>query len=197
MIKKERAARTRETLVRAAAQVFAEEGFAAALVSAISRRAGVTAGGLHFHFASKTEIARAVEERAADAVARITGAERSMGDPVRVLVESTAELMELLAQDVVVRAGFALSADSSHESRVDLRGQWRLWVEELLGAAERGGMLAEGVSSQDAARAVVASTVGLEVLGAAEPEWVAPQTLARIWGLVLPRLLAGEDLKAD
>lgn len=189
MDKQERATRTRESLVRAAAEVFAEEGFAAASVATISRRAGVTTGGSTSTSPAKAALARAVEDRSVEAVRRIIDAAREAGevaaDPLRVLLDSTSALMTLLAEDVVVRAGFGLSADVSRGGRVDVWGSWRLWVDELLEAAERGGILAEGVSRRDAARAVVASTVGLELMGAAEPEWVGPETLARIWTLML------------
>ncbi|RSS49885.1 ScbR family autoregulator-binding transcription factor, partial [Streptomyces sp. WAC06614] len=203
MIKQERAARTREAVVRAAAEVFAEEGFVPASIAAISRRAGVSTGGLHFHFTSKAALARAVEDRAAEAVRRITAGRRAVGagagtaagageggNPLQVLVDSSHALMALLAGDVVVRAGFGLSAEPAHESGVDLRRQWRVWVEDVLRAAAREGALADGVAPQDAARAVVASTVGLQVLGAAEREWVLPHTLTRFWTLMLPRLAA-------
>ncbi|MFJ3927874.1 TetR family transcriptional regulator [Streptomyces sp. NPDC090022] len=249
MAKQERAARTRESLVRAAAEVFAEEGFVTASIAAISRRAGVSTGGLHFHFESKTVLAGAVEDRAVEALRRITvgrrvgvggavgagagagatgagagagtgagsvGAEGAggcsgsggsggegvggvgggLGNSLQVLVDSTHALMALLAGDVVVRAGFGLSADAARESGVDLRRQWGVWVEDVLRAAAREGALAEGVSPQDAARAVIASTVGLEVLGAAERDWVSPHTLTRFWTLMLPRLAARGTLGA-
>ncbi|MEU8779711.1 ScbR family autoregulator-binding transcription factor [Streptomyces sp. NPDC048606] len=196
MVKQERAARTREALVRAAAEVFFEEGYVAASVAAISRRAGLTPGALHFHFENKTALATAVEHRAADALRRLTGA-CGVDDPLEALVESTYELMDLLTRDVVVRAGFALSVDASYRSRVALRRQWGRWVGESLVAAHRAGRLADGVSPQDAARVVLASTVGLEVLGVAEPDWAAPDTLARIWALLLPRIAADGHQKTD
>ncbi|MET9324317.1 helix-turn-helix domain-containing protein [Streptomyces sp. NPDC003038] len=250
MVTQERAARTREALVRAAAEVFAGQGFAAASVAVISRRAGVSAGGLHFHFESKTALARAVEDRAALALGRITvarpgaavagipgvaaaagvcagsgvcgvagaaggsgtcgGAGRAGGcgcgcgqgvgvvggNALQVLVDSTHALIGLLAGDVVVRAGFALCADVSRGSGADLRRQWRLWVEEVIRAAACEGVLAEGVCPQDAARAVVAWTVGLEVLGARERDWTTPHTLTRLWTLMLPLLAAGGTLGA-
>ncbi|MGW0752566.1 ScbR family autoregulator-binding transcription factor [Streptomyces sp. NPDC002587] len=204
MAKQDRAARTRESLVRAAAEVFAEQGFATASIAAISRRAGVSAGGLHFHFESKTALARAVEDRAAQALRRVTvgrdavgeAAGATGGNALQVLVDSTHALMALLAGDVVVRAGFGLCADASRTSGVDLRRQWSLWVEEMVRAGEREGVLAEGVCPRDAASAVVASTVGLEVLGACERDWVAPHTVTRFWTLMLPRLAAGETLGA-
>ncbi|MFJ4781465.1 ScbR family autoregulator-binding transcription factor [Streptomyces sp. NPDC088762] len=206
MVKQERAARTRETLVRAAAEVFAEQGFVTASIAMISRRAGVSAGGLHFHFGSKTVLAQAVEDRAAQELRGITAAAaRSAGagavgagaggNALQALVDATHALMALLAQDVVVRAGFGLCSDASWSGAVDLRRQWRLWVEETVAAAAREGSLAEGLSPQDAARGVVAATVGLEVLGAYEREWVAPHTLTRYWTLMLPRLAAGGALE--
>ncbi|WP_330335568.1 TetR/AcrR family transcriptional regulator (plasmid) [Streptomyces sp. NBC_00536] len=226
MAKQERAARTRETLVRSAAEVFAEEGFVTASIATISKRAGVSAGGLHFHFESKAALAEAVEDRAVEALRRITvgrprprprphdgpaaagaaavagaggaggaaGVAGAAGNWLQVLVDSTHELMALLAEDIVVRAGFGLCADASRGSGVDLRRQWQLWVDEVLRSAAREGALAEGVSARDAASAVVASTVGLEVLGAGERDWVSRQTLTRFWTLMLPRLAAREVL---
>ncbi|MBW5485841.1 ScbR family autoregulator-binding transcription factor [Streptomyces bambusae] len=198
MIKQERAARTREALVRAAAEVFAEQGFVTASIAAISRRAGVSAGGLHFHFENKAALALAVEDRAAEALRCVTvgGGGRAGGGSLQVLVDSSHALMALLAGDVVVRAGFELSAESAlaRESGVDLRRQWRLWVEDVLRAAAREGSLADGVSPQDAARAVVAATVGLQVLGAVDRDWVLPPTLTRFWALLLPRLAASGTL---
>ncbi|MEV7444046.1 helix-turn-helix domain-containing protein [Streptomyces sp. NPDC091204] len=204
MVKQERAARTRETLIRAAAEVFAEQGFVTASIAAISRRAGVSAGGLHFHFENKTVLARAVEERAAQALRRVTterwggGAASSAvdGNALQVLVDSSHALLALLAADVVVRAAFLLCADVSRRSAIDLRRQWRLWVEAVTRAAARQGVLAEGLSPQDAAGVVVAATVGLEALGAGDRDWLAPHALTRFWVLTLPRLAADGTLAA-
>ncbi|KOG56048.1 hypothetical protein ADK75_08830 [Streptomyces virginiae] len=221
MVKQERAARTREALVRAAAEVFAEEGFTAASIAVISRRARVSAGGLHFHFAGKTVLARAVQDRAAQALSRITAGPAepptapvsapgpapgpdgsagagagSGGGSLQVLVDSTHRLMALLAHDAVVRAGFALCADPSFDGTADLRRQWRLWVEAAVAAAAREGLLAEGLLPEDAARGVVAATVGLEVLGAYDRQWLAPHTLTRFWTLMLPRLASPPALDA-
>ncbi|MGW6981992.1 ScbR family autoregulator-binding transcription factor [Streptomyces sp. NPDC054932] len=200
MVKQERAARTREALVGAAAEVFAAQGYVTASVAAISRRAGVSAGGLHFHFASKAALAQAVEERAAREVLRITAGAPARpgaaGGSLQLLVDSTHALMALLARDAVVRAGFGLCADPSWHGGADLRRQWRLWVGEVTAAAAREGLLAEGLLPGDAARGVVAATVGLEVLGAGERDWLAPHTLTRLWALLLPRLAAPPVLAA-
>lgn len=73
MVRQERAVRTREALIRSAAEVFHHEGFTAASLTLISSRAGVSNGALHFHFASKAVLADAVEHAAAGVLQTITG----------------------------------------------------------------------------------------------------------------------------
>ncbi|MFH8927216.1 ScbR family autoregulator-binding transcription factor [Streptomyces pristinaespiralis] len=192
MVKQERAARTRQALVRAAAEVFAREGFAPASLAVISARAGVSNGALHFHFENKNALARAVEQEAAERLGVIIAPGPVLpGGALQALVDATHVLMGALADDVVVRAGFDLSADPSRPGGPDLRGVWRGWVERMLHDAEREGHLAEGLSSRGAAPAVVAATVGFEVLGAADREWLSAAKITGFWELMLPRLAPG------
>ncbi|QNP67860.1 ScbR family autoregulator-binding transcription factor [Streptomyces genisteinicus] len=186
MVKQERAARTRRALVRAAAEVFASEGFALASLSAISRRAGVSNGALHFHFENKKALADAVRQEASDSLARVTGLAEDSGDALQALVGATHGLMGLVADDTVVRAGFELCSDPAHGRDGALRRQWQTWVEATLARAERDGLLAEGATSDRLAPAVVAATVGFEVLGARDPRWLSGERVAGFWELVLP-----------
>ena len=55
--------RTRERLLDAAFDIFAEEGFAASSVEAISERAGFSRGAFYYNFASKEELFLALIER--------------------------------------------------------------------------------------------------------------------------------------
>ncbi|WP_241911119.1 ScbR family autoregulator-binding transcription factor [Streptomyces sp. DH-12] len=193
MVKQERAARTRRALVRAAAEVFASEGFALASLSAISHRAGVSNGALHFHFENKKALADAVQQEAAASVARMTDLAETTGDALQALVNATYGLMGRIADDSVVRAGFELCADPSRGRDGELRRQWREWIENTLARAEREGLLAEGVSSERLAPAVVAAMVGFEVLGARDPQWLSEGRVACFWELVLPRMAAEGD----
>ncbi|WP_285709362.1 TetR/AcrR family transcriptional regulator [Erythrobacter oryzae] len=59
-----RAADTRNRLIDAALVVVARDGLGEANVKAIAQEAGVTAGLLHYHFASKDELLFAAVERA-------------------------------------------------------------------------------------------------------------------------------------
>jgi len=62
LVRQDRAERTRNTILDAAAEVFDERGFAGASLSEILTKAGVTKGALYFHFSSKEELAMALIE---------------------------------------------------------------------------------------------------------------------------------------
>ncbi|MFD5818721.1 ScbR family autoregulator-binding transcription factor [Streptomyces sp. NPDC127038] len=192
MVKQARAARTREALIVAAAEVFADNGYALASLPAVSRRAGVSTGALHFHFASKEALAREVEGAAADFVGELAAGCRGAGDTLLgSLVDTTRLLLAAVGSDPVVRAGFKLSRDPSRkESGGGLVRWWCEWVRDLLAQAAEEGELARGVCSEDAAAAVVAATVGLETLGDWDLEWVSPERAARLWAFLLPLLTA-------
>ncbi|CAL9653737.1 ScbR family autoregulator-binding transcription factor [Streptomyces sp. enrichment culture] len=186
MVKQERAARTRRALIQAAAEVFAEVGFVPASLATISKRAGVSNGALHFHFANKIMLAEAVEAEAADKLRRLTESARArQGDSLQSVVDAVHELMNALARDVVVRAGFQLAGDIARRQASPLRKEWQRWVEDSLRRAARGGALADGVSWVDAARVIVVLTVGLEVLGGKDSFWLSQQNVTRFCELLL------------
>ncbi|MFI7011822.1 ScbR family autoregulator-binding transcription factor [Streptomyces sp. NPDC050145] len=194
MAKQERAVRTREALVKSAAEVFDCEGFSVASLTTISSRAGVSNGALHFHFASKAALAEAVEEAAERRLDQVT--HRGTADPnaLQCLVDATHDLARGLREDVVLRAGFCLSSDQAYAGERDLRLEWRRWVEGTLKRADGDGTLTESVPAQDVMLAVVAATVGFEVLGARDATWLSYRTLTRFWQLLLPRLAAPTTL---
>ncbi|MGW0607710.1 ScbR family autoregulator-binding transcription factor [Streptomyces sp. NPDC002640] len=191
MVKQERALRTRRALIRAGAQAFADEGFTAASLTAISRAAGVSNGALHFHFENKMALARAVEEEALAALRHVVqeALERET-TALSALVRATHGLVGRIAEDAVARAGFGLCDDLGRHEGVCPRREWQRWVEETVRRAERDGWLSAGVAASDAAAAVVAATVGLEVLGSHDRTWWSKERVTGFWRLLLPRLTA-------
>ncbi|MFJ9543984.1 ScbR family autoregulator-binding transcription factor [Streptomyces sp. NPDC101225] len=192
MVKQERAARTRENLIRAAAEVFEREGYAVASLTVISSQAGVSNGALHFHFASKEVLAREVEQAAADVVHKLAeGCRAAAGGLLASLVEATARLLAALAEDSLVRAGFRLGHDPSRQGGDGgLWRWWSAWVRDLLVQAQREGELARGVAPADVAAAFVAVTAGVEVLSGLEGGWLSPERAGRFWAFLLPLLAA-------
>ncbi|MEU1165542.1 ScbR family autoregulator-binding transcription factor [Streptomyces sp. NPDC005921] len=191
MVKQLRAARTRQALVLAAAENFADNGYALSSLPAIIRRAGVSAGALHFHFPSKDALACEVEGAARQSVEQlVAGRRRSATSALRLLITVTRDLLAVGATDAVVRAGFKLSVDPSRKNGTDFGSWWRAWVCEQLLRAQREGELADGVSPDRVAAVIVATTVGFEVLGAADHDRISPQHVEQFWSLVLPQLAA-------
>ena len=197
MAKQERAVRTRERLIRSAAETFHREGFAVASLSVISTQAGVSSGALHFHFASKAALADAVESAALDRLRIIAGvAPREGASRLQCLVDVTHGLARGLRRDVVLRAGFGLGRDTARVTPGGLGEHWRCWVEEAVAEAEKARELRPGVAAEDAVTAVVAATAGFEALGSREEVWLMPRTISRFWELLLPALAAEDRLAA-
>ncbi|MFD5508244.1 ScbR family autoregulator-binding transcription factor [Streptomyces sp. NPDC059761] len=203
MVKQERAARTRETLIRSAAETFDRDGFSVASLTAISSLAGVSNGALHFHFPSKAALANAVEEAALTRLLELTGDARADAEGgelpawasrVQLLVDVTHGLAGALRADPVLRAGFALSGELSRPHPGDLRERWRRWVEETLQQAEAEGELRPEAAAGDVVTAVVAATVGFEVLAVRDGVWLSAATVTRFWRLLLPTLVPADRL---
>ncbi|AYG84951.1 A-factor receptor protein [Streptomyces hundungensis] len=190
MARQERALRTRNALIESAAEQFDRDGFETASLATISSRAGVSNGALHFHFASKTALAGAVREAAAQRLGRITASERRSADStLQTLIDASHALVKGLRGDVVLRAGFGLGSNpASRDSGEDLHERWHHWVEESFAQAGREGALAPKVSARDATLVVSATLAGFEALGGQDPGWLSPTTLTRFWELLLPRL---------
>ncbi|OCC10976.1 ScbR family autoregulator-binding transcription factor [Streptomyces sp. PTY087I2] len=195
MTKQERATRTRQALIRSAAVVFEQHGYAQARLALISSGAGVSTGALHFHFENKAAVAEAVVAEASQQLHDMSAAIRRGTDTaLQALVDSSHALVERLREDPVSRAGFRLSCDTGQTAAPDLRVQWHHRVRELLDEAADAGTLAEDVSREDAAAATVAATAGFEVLGRHDPAWLSPYRLTGFWQLLLPRLTAARTL---
>ncbi|MEV7912052.1 ScbR family autoregulator-binding transcription factor [Streptomyces griseus] len=195
MTKQERATRTRRSLIRSAAIVFEQHGYAQARLTLISSGAGVSTGALHFHFENKAAVAEAVVVEASRELREMSGAIRRRTDTaLQALVDSSHALAERLREDPVSRAGFRLSCDAARTAAPDLRVQWHHRVRELLDEAAAAGTLADDVSREDAAAATVAATAGFEVLGRHDSGWLSPYMLTGFWQLLLPRLAAAETL---
>jgi AcrR family transcriptional regulator len=194
MVKQVRAARTRQTLIVAAAEIFADMGYASATLPAITKRAGVSSGALHFHFASKESLAAEVEAEAAESVRDLADRCRSeAGTSLQALVDTTCRLLLVVAADPVVRAGFRLSGDPSRSGGAAMLNWWRALVHDLITKAGRAGELAHDVSPEAAMVAIVAGTLGFQAAGAMDRGWLAAERVAQFWTFILPRLASSPD----
>ena len=95
---------TRDALLGAARELFAERGYAAVGTEEIVGRAGVTRGALYHHFTDKRDLFRAVHEEleqalVADIGARIAGTD----DPWELMVKGVGAFLDACTEPAVMR----------------------------------------------------------------------------------------------
>lgn len=161
MAEQERAIRTRNAILLAAAVVFDERGFEAASIAEILSRAGVTKGGLYFHFPSKEALAEAVM---AEQI-------RVLPDPVddaplQNVIDLTHHVAGQLQSNPLVRAGVRLALDqgSFGDRSSSAYQQWIDVLEPYLRQADEQGHLAPQADPQAVTELIVAAFTGVQLL---------------------------------
>ncbi|MFI5736621.1 ScbR family autoregulator-binding transcription factor [Kribbella sp. NPDC051587] len=186
VVKQARAERTRAAVMLAAAEVFAENGFSGASVMKIADRAGVTLGGVYFHFRSKEELARAIVAGQPEFVvppADSHGLQRA--------IDVTKTWARQLAESPMLRAGarlvweqdrFMPAGENSHQ-------QWTTLVAADLQSAVDSGELKPEVDIQSIARMIVNACTGAQMHSYVE---TAHEDLVdrveEIWRCLMPAL---------
>jgi AcrR family transcriptional regulator len=189
-VKQGRAVRTRESLIRAAADAFDTAGFEATSLGRICAGAGTSMGALTFHFRSKDALADAVQQRGIaltdEVVQRIF---RTRQPPLETVIAITLAVVGLLEESSVVRAAAGLSRE-----RVATASPWpSSWIPVIEDLVTRvpEETLSSGTHPRALLSLVTHLVTGAEVLihtgrEAAGPDHVRAVTqVAEIWDLTL------------
>ncbi|MFC5805870.1 MULTISPECIES: ScbR family autoregulator-binding transcription factor [Streptomyces] len=111
-LKQERAVRTRERVLTAAAQAFAAKGYPAVTILDVAQSAGMTKGAVYFHYENKDALAVAVTDLFYRRIAVIADSVEELGLPP---VSSVAELLIRTAvafrDETVLQAGARLQLE--------------------------------------------------------------------------------------
>lgn len=193
MAQQERAQRTRESVLRAAGESFAEGGFLGTSMADIFARAGVTKGALYFHFTSKEELAFAViaagEQIGAGVVQEAMGRDIP---PIQKLIDITMRWASLIQTDPIVRANVRLIVEQGTYSR-EMPNSYEPWqeiVESLLTQAQERGELECKVDARTLAEFVVSSFTGAQVVSYALSDHKdLVKRVESMWQLLLVGLL--------
>jgi len=108
-LKQDRAVRTRNTILKAAAEVFAQRDYPSVTILDIAEQAGVTKGAVYFHFANKEAVAVSVAEQF---YAALLSSVRPVLDtdetPARKVVELLRHTARSFREDPLTQAGSRL-----------------------------------------------------------------------------------------
>lgn len=115
----QRAVRTRELILDAAAEEFAAHGYVAATLLGVVERTGMTKGALYGHFSSKEELAAALIKEAGDELAAC--AARRGGPTLQTLRKITLDLARQVRQDTRARSALRLAVEAPHLDRHSIR----------------------------------------------------------------------------
>ncbi|MET9437028.1 TetR family transcriptional regulator [Streptomyces sp. NPDC006551] len=196
MVSQERAERTRQRLLQAAATEFAQHGYGGTSLQRISSAAGVTMGALTFHFPTKIDLAgavhahgsaltRAAVEHVAAAHADTTDSDHDNSPVLQRVIGVTHALARLLHEEATVRAAGRLSRERTL-GQVDWNDSWLPCVDELLERADEKKELRAGVDPKIVALLTRYLVSGLEA--SAQPTGGCSshlRTLSEVWDVVL------------
>lgn len=198
MARQARSQRTRDTIIRAAADMFERYGYGATSLSDVISHAGVTKGSLYFHFASKEELANAVVH---EQHSMWMGQAQDFGDlpmpALEGLVRMSYGLAEQMIEHPVVRAGIRLTLENGtfQRPRSDPYLDWIGAVESLLRRAAAERELRSPVDPARASRFIVSAFTGIQLVAQVlEERKTLLDRVEEMWDLVLPGLVVPKKL---
>ncbi len=183
--RQQRAVQTRAAILHSAGEVFAENGYAGASISAILEGAHATAGAMYFHFSSKEDLAREVMHYQPE---RIVPFVESSG--LQRLVDITMVWAHQLQEDLMLQAGVRLVTEQSFMREPEaaaVYGSWTDIMEECLHIAHDKGELQAGVDPRELAEFVVSSCTGMQIHSVAvSGREDLMDRAVRLWRMLLP-----------
>ncbi|CAL9621648.1 A-factor receptor protein (plasmid) [Streptomyces sp. enrichment culture] len=198
-LQQDRAIRTRQSIIRGAAEVFDEYGFNGASISRIMKRAGVSQGAMYFHFKSKEDLARAVMNAQPDTVVP-----RLDSHGLQRIVDMTFVWAWQIQRDVLLRAGVRLTNEQEGTSVRDASPyqEWAQILEVTLRQAQQEGEVVESVDVRRLSEFLVSACTGMQMYAnAASGRRDLPERVAAMWQILLPgiateRIAGSVDLDA-
>ncbi|WP_030147229.1 MULTISPECIES: ScbR family autoregulator-binding transcription factor [unclassified Streptomyces] len=195
-LQQDRAVRTRETIIRGAAEVFDEYGFNGASISRIMQRAGVSQGAMYFHFKSKEDLARAVMNAQADTIVP-----QLDSHGLQRIVDMTFVWAWQIQRDVLLRAGVRLTNEQEGTGVRDATPylEWARILETALRQAQEEGDIVESVDVLKVSEFLVSACTGLQMYAnAVSGRQDLPERVVSMWQILLPGLAtAGAGASID
>jgi AcrR family transcriptional regulator len=191
--RQDRAERTRNLILDAAAEAFEARGFAGASLSDILARAGVTKGALYFHFASKEELAKElVEEQWKIELPSLD----NPTNPLQSVIDLCHSFCFALCTNIRVRASNRLVTESNFERPYpQVYTRWLDIIHEFLKIAHASGDLRPEWDPADVASYIGGAVLGIQTMsGVLTNREDLRQRLTDMWKISLPGLVPARRL---
>jgi AcrR family transcriptional regulator len=191
--RQDRAERTRNVILDAAAEAFEARGFAGASLSDILSRAGVTKGALYFHFASKEELAKEIVE--AQWNFEIPSVENS-ANPMQDLIDLSHAFCHSLCTNIRMRASNRLVAEANFDQPYpQVYSRWITVIREHLEAARENGDLRQEWDVEEVAAYIGGAVLGIQTMsGVLNNRTDLRDRLIDMWKISLPGLVPARRL---
>jgi AcrR family transcriptional regulator len=184
---------TRQRLVAAAAEVFAERGYDGAGVQEIARRAGLTTGAIYSRYSGKAELLRdAIAENSTDELDELFNQHRFEGHVSDVIRVAGSHLVERTAEATEPGAALLLEAFVAARRDPEIRTVVKAVLEdragrlaEIIEAAKADGSVDPAVDTDAAVRFCHAVGLGFLVYEALELDL----PLSEPWEALITRLV--------
>lgn len=188
MARQDRAERTRNAILDAAAEVFNARGFAGASLSDILARAGVTKGAMYFHFASKEDLANAIIEEQWNFESPNLG---SVSNALQGLIDLSHTYGKALATNIRVRASNRMISEATFDSPPSRAYQrWLDIIEEYVKVAHTAGDLRAELDPRRVAYWIGGSFLGIQTMsGVLSERNDLRERIIDLWRLSLPGLV--------
>lgn len=193
MPRQDRAERTRNVILDAAAEAFEARGFAGASLSDILARAGVTKGALYFHFASKEELAKAlVEEQWRIELPPMD----NPTNPIQSVIDLCHSFCFALCVNIRVRASNRLVTESNFDRPYpQVYTRWIEMIHAFLKVAHDSGDLRPEWDPAEVASYIGGSVFGIQTMsGVLTNREDLRQRLTDMWRISLPGLVPARRL---
>jgi AcrR family transcriptional regulator len=189
-------AQTRQRLLEAAGEVFAQRGYDRASLDDVAAAAGLTKGAVYSSFAGKDELFYALmRERIDERLALVTTAVERQGTVRDITSDAAGGVAELMSSQRDWHLLFiefwarAVRDPELHDEFARERRSVRGLIAQFLEAHAAQARVELPVPADQLAVAVLALSNGIAIEHLADPDTVDPSTFGVVLGLLLDRLL--------
>ncbi|MFD5877018.1 ScbR family autoregulator-binding transcription factor [Streptomyces sp. NPDC060322] len=199
MARQERAVRTRQAILEAAAEVFDELGYEATTIAEILQRSGMTKGALYFHFASKQELGLEVLRAQGGSVPLACPKELKLQEAV----DRALGLAYLLQTDPLLQGSVRLTVDQgSPNDGLDRRVPMQAWTndtQDLFREAQAAGELLPDLDLERVAKMFVGAMTGVQILSRTMADRAdLPERVSDLYRSLMPSIaVAGVLVRLD